>query len=118
MSVETKDWFKSIKATWPILVAIIGTWLPTIMAAQRWADALDSKFAAIQSDLGSLHEGQKQAIEDRKALALSTYSLAGASETALRTAIENPGFRVPDPRDPAKVIVVSASARARDGAGG
>jgi hypothetical protein len=32
--------------------------------------------------------------------------LALSSELALREAIENPGHRVPDPRDPTKVIVV------------
>jgi len=35
------------------------------------------------------------------------YTLTMASEKALRTAIENPGIRVPDPRDPNKIIVVN-----------
>lgn len=34
------------------------------------------------------------------------YSLAAASEQALRMAIENPGLRVPDPRDPNRLIEV------------
>lgn len=34
------------------------------------------------------------------------YTLTMASERALREAIENPGLRVPDPRDPNKIIVV------------
>jgi len=33
-----------------------------------------------------------------------SYTLAAASEQALRMAIENPGLRVPDPRDPSKII--------------
>ena len=37
------------------------------------------------------------------------YTLTMASEKALRTAIENPGMRVPDPRDPSRVIVVEPS---------
>ena len=39
----------------------------------------------------------------------SSYSLSAASEQALRMAIENPGMRVPDPRDPNKIIVVKAA---------
>lgn len=39
----------------------------------------------------------------------STYTLPAAAEVALRMAIENPRMRVPDPRDPNKIIVVTAS---------
>ena len=39
-------------------------------------------------------------------LARDAYPLTAACEQALRMAIENPGFRVPDPRDPNKIIVV------------
>lgn len=34
------------------------------------------------------------------------YTLTQASEQALRTAIENPGLRVPDPRNPGQVVMV------------
>lgn len=34
------------------------------------------------------------------------YTLSAAAEQALRMAIKNPGMRVPDPRDPNKIIVV------------
>lgn len=34
------------------------------------------------------------------------YGITAASEQALRQAIANPGHRVPDPRDPNKLIVV------------
>jgi len=40
----------------------------------------------------------------------SQYTLAAASEQALRFAIENSGLRVPDPRDPSQVIEVRAVA--------
>lgn len=40
---------------------------------------------------------------------LNSYALAAAAEQALRFAIENPGIRVPDPRDPTRVIVVNPS---------
>ena len=36
------------------------------------------------------------------------FSMTAAAEAALRQAIENPGMRVVDPRDPTKVIVVNA----------
>lgn len=39
------------------------------------------------------------------------YTLNAASEAALRTAIENPGFRVPDPREPVRIIEVRSVVR-------
>ena len=39
------------------------------------------------------------------------FTLAAASEQALREAIENPGHRVPDPRDPSQIIEVRPSNR-------
>lgn len=40
------------------------------------------------------------------------YPLSVASEAALRMAIENPGLKVPDPRDPNKIIQVVPATRA------
>ncbi len=40
----------------------------------------------------------------------NAFTIEKASEQALRMAIENPGMRVPDPRDPTKIIEV----RSRD----
>ena len=37
------------------------------------------------------------------------YTLTAASEDALRTAIHNPGLKVPDPRRPGQVFEVSAA---------
>lgn len=37
------------------------------------------------------------------------YTKAAAVEQALRMAIENPGMSVPDPRDPAKMILVEGA---------
>jgi hypothetical protein len=39
------------------------------------------------------------------------FTLAAASEAALREAIENPGHRVPDPRDPNNIIEVKPTTR-------
>jgi archaeosine-15-forming tRNA-guanine transglycosylase len=38
----------------------------------------------------------------------NSFTLDKASEQALRMAIENPGMRVPDPRDPTKIIEVKS----------
>lgn len=37
------------------------------------------------------------------------YSISAACEHALRLAMENPGMRVPDPRDPNNIIVVRSA---------
>lgn len=39
-------------------------------------------------------------------LKADSLTIPRACELALRMAVENPGVRVPDPRDPSKVIVV------------
>ena len=39
------------------------------------------------------------------------FTLAAAAEAALRFAIENPGMRVPDPRNPANIIQVGVVGR-------
>ena len=41
----------------------------------------------------------------------NAFTIEKASEQALRMAIENPGMRVPDPRDPAKIIEVKPTTR-------
>jgi len=63
-------------------------------------------------DLGTQVRDLKSATDARLAeLRDSTYTLARASEVALRSAIENPGSRVIDPRDPSKVITVRSADR-------
>lgn len=39
------------------------------------------------------------------------YSKPEAVEQAMRMAIENPGMRVPDPRNPSQIIIVQATTR-------
>lgn len=50
----------------------------------------------------------RQELKDLKSASSSAMTVAAASEQALREAIENPGHRVPDPRDPNRIIVVVA----------
>ena len=54
--------------------------------------------------MGTWIAAGKSAVLDR--LVEDHYGITAASEAALRQAIENPGMRVPDPRDPERVIVV------------
>lgn len=48
---------------------------------------------------------------DIERLARDSMTISQASEAALRMAIENPGMRVPDPRDPSRIIEVRYSPR-------
>jgi len=48
--------------------------------------------------------------DDLENVKSNSYTLSRASEQALRTALENPSLRVPDPRDPNKLIVVYSAA--------
>jgi len=56
-------------------------------------------FEAMRRDVRELTEQISEVQQNQ-------YTMALASETALRRAIENPGHREPDPRDPSRVIVV------------
>ncbi len=60
---------------------------------------ISSSFTDLTAQMKELHES----IDDVKT---NSYTLTRASEQALRTAIENPSLRVPDPRDPNKLIIV------------
>lgn len=48
----------------------------------------------------------REIASDIQAMRRDTYTLSNASEAAARMALYNPGMRVPDPRDPSKVIEV------------
>lgn len=63
-----------------------------------------SKFDAADVTIRELAKGLEGVKADR-------FTLTAASEAALRTAIENPGLRIPDPRDPSKVFVVDVGRR-------
>lgn len=81
----------TLSAAGGIVVAIFG--------AAAWLHNLVTK---VEASLEAIAVRLK-ALEDSKP---GNYTLAGAAEHALRMAIENPGMRVPDPRDPSKIIVV------------
>lgn len=79
-------------------IVVIMSLVAAVVGAIRWMDNVTSELRALNSSL----DGIKR----------DGITMAQAAEAALRMAIENPGFRVPDPRDPSKVIEV------RRGAGG
>jgi len=64
------------------------------LSAQK--SAIDTRMAVMEVQLVEL----ANAIQDDR------YTLTQAAERALRSAIENPGLRVPDPRDPSTIITV------------
>ena len=81
----------------------IGTAVAVItvcIGSARWGaaklESIESRIRALESGLGD------------------KFNLAAASEQALRMALENPGFRVPDPRDPAIIIEVRPARMAED----
>lgn len=74
--------------------AVICTWI----VSNQLSD-INRQFSAMQARMDSLEDS----IGDR-------FTVAKASEVALRTAIENPGMRVPDPRNPSEIIEVRGMA--------
>lgn len=83
-----------------VTLGVVGAILVVgIGATWTLATVVINQFSSIRSEIRDLTSGLEAVKVDR-------YTLAAASETALRTAIENPGLRVPDPRNPGKVFVV------------
>jgi nitrogen fixation protein FixH len=80
-----------------VKIAVAATWWAGVQFNNLKADSRE-QFNALNAQIATLTER-----------AAGSYTLAAASEQALRMAIENPGLRVPDPRDPSKVITASTS---------
>jgi hypothetical protein len=94
LTKETKITLGTFAAV--LVVGIGATW--------TLASILLSQFNAIHVQVHDI----TSALGDVKT---NAFTLAAASEHSLRTAIENPGLRVPDPRDPSKVFVVDVGKR-------
>lgn len=78
-----------------ILVAAVGsTW------------KISNAIGSVKAEIADRIDGVEVTVLENKAAIDSKASLASLSEQALRMAIENPGLRVPDPRDPNRIIVV------------
>lgn len=87
----TPDTTITIGAASAIIVAIVSAsaWLHSVIVK------VNGSLQAVAVRIKSLEEARA-----------GTYTLAAAAEVALRQAIENPGHRVPDPRDPNRIIEV------------
>ena len=72
------------------------------LSAQK--SAIDTRMAIMESRL----------VELAAALENDRYTLTQAAERALRSAIENPGLRVPDPRDPSSIITVNSHTTSKE----
>ena len=99
MAENTLGWFNR----WKPVLALIVTFQVSL-GGVIWGGAwfLAGKANEMDAMQNSINQIESDALKDR-------YTLTAASEKALRTAIENPGHRVVDPRDPNKIIVVKAS---------
>lgn len=87
----------------PIVLAIVGaTWRVGLVlqsVTNQMTTEINTVKIQINNDLTTMNGRIDKLNEDK-------YPLSLASERALRTAIENPGMRVPDPRDPSQIITV------------
>lgn len=92
---ESKVRFRSVAAIVGSMITIA-----VVMIGATW------KLASLLSEMNNQIHALSTALDDVKN---SSYTMTRASEQALRTAIENPQLRVPDPRDPARLIVVYSS---------
>lgn len=70
----------------------IGTAVLVLVSLLTVGWRLNTEFSKLRTDLTAVQN--------------DSYSKAAAAEQALRLAMENPGLRVPDPRDPTKVFEV------------
>ena len=88
---------------WKPVLALVVTFQLSL-GGVVWGGAwfLAGKANEMDSMKNSINQIEEDSRKDR-------YTLTAASEKALRTAIENPGHRVVDPRDPSKIIVVKES---------
>jgi len=89
---QSKMTIKSVIAICSTIVTVGG-----LIAGASW------RISSAVTDINNQIRGLASAIEDVRT---HSYTLDHASEQALRTAIENPSLRVPDPRDPTRLIVV------------
>ena len=81
------------------VTATFNSWRPVLVFAISIIGTAMSATWYLSAKINSFEYRMETIESDR-------YSLTMASERALREAIENPGLRVPDPRDPTRIIVV------------
>ena len=79
-----------------IQVGLVMTVLAAVTSGSIWGTRVLSGLQETAAQHGKLIE----------ALQKESWTIAAQSEHALRTAMENPGLRVPDPRDPSHIFEV------------
>lgn len=80
-----------------VAVGLVITLITVAVVCTTWISKRLNKIDQAFTALG----GRLEAIEQRE---LDNYTLAQAEVHALRTAIANPSMKVPDPRDPSRII--------------
>ncbi|MFN0133440.1 MAG: hypothetical protein ACKVW3_13050 [Phycisphaerales bacterium] len=84
----------------------LGTALTVVsisISATWW---FSQQLSGLKSEITFISERMGRNENDLASAKTALYSMAAASEQALRMALENPGLRVPDPRDPNRIIEV------------
>ncbi len=94
----------------PICASVIGS----SFAVGAW---LNATVTSLQNDQRQTNIALEALSKDLERLRSTTLTLPMAAEAALRQAIENPGLRVPDPRNPQDIIVVNKSPVGFNGGG-
>lgn len=106
---------KSTKVTIGLVLAAIVLLSPPVV----WLTNMHSSVKEVRHDVEGMASKTDLAVvvakidglmKDLDAAKDERYRMTNASEDALRMAIENPGLRVPDPRNPGKVFVVQVGA--------
>ena len=101
MSTEaTAGTFLGFFKGWVPIIVIVCSMATTGLGTAWWMGKSFQSYRVEMRDLKKELEGLKVDVTADR------YTLTAASEKALRTAIENPGMRVPDPREPSKIIMV------------
>lgn len=80
-----------------VAVGLVVSLISAAVGCTWWLGRRLNKIDSAFMSLG----GRLEAIEQRE---LDNYTLAQAEVHALRTAIANPAMKVPDPRDPSRII--------------
>lgn len=83
-----------------IAMGLVGSVIVSAVICTWWISNRISKIDSAFVTLGK----RLEAIEQRE---LDNYTMTQAEVHALRTAIANPHMRVPDPRDPSRIIVTT-----------
>lgn len=78
-----------------VMVLVVGA----IVTCTIFLQGIKAEVATASIRIDNIVAATEDAKDDR-------YRMTNASEDALREAIENPGHRVPDPRNPGSVFVV------------